>query len=403
MSPALRLQIGALLVTVFGVLSGNGILTTLIPVRAHLEGFPDTVVGLMGSTYFFGMLAGAVVTPPLVARVRHVKGFALSSAMGALVLLALGLLVHPWSWVILRGLCGFFLAGIYAIVESYLQGRATNRIRGRLLGLYSVVQYAGWALGGQLMRLGPPDSFRLFAVPACLILVSILPLALVRDDAPAAPSGASAVARSGGMNLAWLFRVSPLGVVCVTLIGAANSSFWALTPVYSLAIGMSAVRTGTLMTAVMIGSALFQFPVGRLSDALDRRTVLVGLAGLTALCEVSLYLVGGRVVGWPLIVLGGVMGGLIATQYYTVSAHTNDRTGAASAVGVSAALLFLYCVGGMLGPLTASALMERFGAGALYLLNAGLHVAMVVFVLLRMRRSPPVRRREPAVVPAPAE
>jgi MFS family permease len=375
-------SIVALLIAVFGVLAGNGVLTVLLPVRAQLEGFPAIDIGFMGSAYFGGMLAGALLTPWIVQRLGHIKAFGVSSAIGALAILALGLIVTPVAWIIIRGLCGFFLAGIYAIVESYLQGKAENRIRGRLLGIYSITQYAGWAVGAQMMRLGEPTSYTLFALAAAVVVVFLAPLIVAEDDAP------THGAKRARMNLGWLLRISPVGVVCTVLIGYANGPFWSLTPVYATAIGMSAVATGTLMTAITIGAAAFQFPVGRISDAVDRRYVLIGLASLTAAAEILVYLAGPSLAGWPFILIGGLMGGLIATQYYCASAHTNDRTGRENAVGVAAALLFLYCMGAILGPITASFVMEMLGPPALYLHNGGLHIAIAVFVLMRIRRRP---------------
>jgi MFS family permease len=386
-------SIAALLIAVFGVLAGNGVLTTLVPVRAKLEGFPDVDIGLMGSAYFLGMLAGATITPFLVQRLGHLRAFGFSSAIGALAILALGAFVKPLAWIVIRGLCGFFLAGIYAIVESYLQGKAENRIRGRLLGIYSITQYAGWAVGGQMMRLGDPAAFTIFGIAAAVVVAFLTPLFLV--SAAAHPPGS----RLPSMNLAFLYRTSPVGCVCTVLIGFANGPFWSLTPVYATAQGMSAVATGTLMTSVTIGAAASQFPVGRISDALDRRVVLVGLASLTGLLEIWLYAAGDRLVGWPLILVGGVMGGMIAPQYYVTSAHTNDRTGRDNAVRVAASLLFLYCIGAILGPITASLTMQWLGAPALYLHNLGLHVAIAVFVTLRILRRPaPGRRAEGAAL-----
>src|SRR4051794_5523466 len=129
------------------------------------------------------------------------------------------------------------------------------------------------------------------------------------------------------MNLFWLYRTSPVGVVCTVLIGFANGPFWTLTPAFATSIGLTAVATGTLMSTITVGAAAFQLPVGRLSDAFDRRSVLLGLVVLTTIGEVTLFLGGARLAGWPLIVIGGLLGGLISTQYYVVSAHTNDRTG----------------------------------------------------------------------------
>jgi MFS family permease len=374
-------SIAALLVSVFGVLAGNGVMTTLLPIRAQIEGFPGPDIGFMGSAYFAGMLAGATLTPWLVQRLGHIKAFGASSALGALCILAFGMAVHPLSWILIRGLSGFFLAGIYAIVESYLQGKAENRVRGRIVGIYSIVQYGGWAVGGQFMRLSEPTSFLLFGVAACIVTLFLIPLVLIEDNA--APPGS----QRARMNLPWLYRTSPVGFVCVMLIGFANGPFWSLTPVFAVSLGLSPIDAGTLMTAITIGAAAFQFPVGRISDAMDRRRVLIGLTSLTAICEICLYAFGARMLGWPLILTGFIQGGLLSTQYYVTSAHTNDRTGRENAVGVASALLFLYCIGAILGPITASLAMERFGPAVLYLHNAGIHVAIAVFVIMRMRRS----------------
>lgn len=382
-------SIAALLVSVFGVLAGNGLMTTLLPVRAELEGFPARDIGFMGSAYFAGMLAGAVLAPWLVQRFGHIKAFGVSSAFGAGCILAFGLLVHPLSWILIRAVNGFFLAGIYAIVESYLQGKAENRVRGRIVGIYSVVQYAGWAVGGQLMHLSEPTSFMLFGIAAAIVMVALVPLAGTADEtrAPGAPAAR--------MNLRWLYRTASVGFVCVAMIGFANGPFWSLTPVYGVSLGLSGAAIGTLMSAITVGAAAFQFPVGRLSDAMDRRLVLILLTTLTACCEIVIYAFGTRLAGWPLILVGVVQGGLLSTQYYVASAYTNDRTGRANAVGVAAALLFLYCVGAIVGPIIASLAMEKFGTGVLYLQNAGVHTALAVFVALRLRRS-----RAPRQVPA---
>ncbi|MBP0583464.1 MFS transporter [Labrys sp. LIt4] len=375
-------SIAALLVAVAGVLAGNGVLTTLLPVRAELEHFPALAISLMGSAYFGGMLAGAFLTPRLVQRFGHIKAFGLSSICGAVMILVAGTLVEPHAWVVIGFLRGFFLAGIYAIVESYLQGKAENRIRGRLLGLYSITQYGGWAIGNQFMRLGDPAAFTIFGIAAAVVIVCLAPLLLIEDGPP--PKGS----RRAGMRLLWLLRTTPVGFVCATLIGFANGPFWSLTPVYATKLGMDGVQTGTLISAITLGSAAFQFPVGRLSDAFDRRKVLIGLTTLTALVEIGIYWSGKLLVGWPFVITGFVLGGIISTQYYASSAYTNDITGRDNAVGVASALLFLYCIGAVLGPVTAYTIMQWLGDPGLYLHNAGIHAAMAVFILLRVLRSP---------------
>lgn len=395
-------SIAAVLISVYGVITGNGVLTTLVPVRSAIEGFPRLDIGFMGAAYFFGMLSGAVLAPRLVRRFGSVPVHAASLALGTLVLVTMPLMVAPWSWILLRGITGFSLAGIYAVVEGYLQASAENRYRGRLLAAYSVMQYTGWATGGQLMRVGDPEGSAIFYVAAAVVVVvGLLPLLFAERDPRGAPRDPTAV---GGLSLAQalsaVYHISPIGFVAVVLIGAANGAFWTLTPVYGTDIGLSAVGAGTLMTFVTLGAAILQFPVGKLSDAVDRRIILAGLALSTAMLEVVFAFLGPDLLGWPIFTLGLLLGGIVATQYYTASAHTNDRAGPGQAMMISAVLLFLYSVGAILGPLTASLAMQTFGPGALHLHNATMHTVLGLFVLYRMTARGPADRAPPPPPPA---
>jgi MFS family permease len=401
MMRSIWVSIVAVLVSVLGALAGNGVLTTLVPVRSAMEGFARIDIGFMGAAYFTGMLLGAVLAPRLVRRFGSIPVHAASLSLGTAVILTMPFTVTPWSWILLRGITGFSLAGIYAVVEGYLQASAENRFRGRLLAAYSVMQYTGWAAGGQLIRVGDPTGSTVFLVAAAVIVVvGILPLVLAERDPRSAPRAPDSAALSLAGGLAAVYRISPIGFVAVVLIGAANGAFWTLTPVYGTDVGLSAVGAGTLMTCVTIGAAILQFPVGRLSDAVDRRLVLAGLAVATATLEVVFALFGRPLAGWPLMALGVLLGGLVATQYYTASAHTNDRAGPAAAMTVSAVLLFLYSIGAIAGPLTGSLAMQRFGPGGLHAHNAILHAVMAAFVLYRMTaRGPAPRAPAPPVVP----
>jgi MFS family permease len=264
------------------------------------------------------------------------------------------------------------------------------------------MQYTGWAAGGQLMRVGSPtDPFIFHVAATVVVLVGILPLALAERDPRGAPRQAAGT-RPPPLHhgLAEVYRISPIGFVAVVLIGVANGAFWTLTPVYGTDVGLSAVGAGTLMTVVTLGAAALQVPVGRISDAVDRRLVLGGLAFLAATFEVVFGLFGPSLVGWPILVFGFLLGGLVATQYYTASAHTNDRAGPGRAMTISATLLFLYSVGAIAGPVTASLAMQGFGPGALHLHNAVLHGTLALFVAYRMTARGPAGRRPPPPPPA---
>jgi MFS family permease len=375
-----------LLLSVFLLVTGNGVLSTLIPLRARLEGFSDITIGLIGSSYFAGMLIGSLVVPFVVLRIGQVRGFIICVLTGAVAILSLPWLIEPWSWVLLRGTIGLSLAGLYAIAESWFNGKSDNAHRGSALGVYSVVQYLAWSSGSQIFRLADPGGLILFIVAAAVVACASIPLMLAKSEPPQRPEKPS-------LRFAWLFKMSPVGFIGALLIGAANGPFWALTPLFAADIGLSAAEVGTLMTAFMLGSAALQVPIGRLSDSKDRRTILVSLCLAAGVMEMLLAQFGARIGALALYALAFALGSVISTQYYVAAAHAVDRTGSDNAVTTTSALLFLYSIGAICGPLTASYVMTLFGPGALYGYTALVHLALISFTLRQMLyRPPPVLR-----------
>jgi MFS family permease len=375
-----------LLLSVLLLVTGNGVLSTLIPLRARLEGFSDIAIGIVGSSYFAGMLAGSLVVPWVVLRIGQVRAFTICVLMGAVAIQTLPTLIVPWSWVSLRGMIGLSLAGLYAIAESWFNGKTDNAHRGSALGLYSVVQYIGWASGNQVFRLADPSGLTLFAVAAVTVACSSVPLLLAPTEPPQRPARPS-------LRFGWLFRMSPVGFMGALLIGAANGPFWALTPIFAADIGLTPSEVGTLMTAFMLGSAALQIPIGRLSDKQDRRTILVCLCAASAVLETTLAQFGVDMRVVVLYALAFALGSVVSTQYYVTAAHAVDRTGSDNAVTTASALLFLYSVGAICGPIMASYLMTVFGPAALYGYTALIHLALISFTLRQMLyRPPPVLR-----------
>lgn len=369
-------SVAALLVSVFLLLSGNGLLLTIIPLGARAHGHSEIEIGFLGSAYFVGMLIGAVINPAAVRRSGHARAYTASVALAVIATLGFAVFHQPWAWILFRGMLGFCFAGLYATVESWLQGKSENAVRGRVLAAYSVVQYAGWAVGNQLIGLDEPTSFTLFSGAAALLAAAILPVMITNEDPPERPA-------SPELPLRWLWRTSPIGIVGVFLIGAANGPFWSLTPIYAAGIGLTSGEVGTFMTMLTIGSALLQIPIGRLSDRTDRRAVLVGLVVATGLIEVFLAAAGPL----PRLVLYGVglaIGSVLATQYYVLVSHVNDRSGPERAVGVAAVLLLAYCVGAIAGPVTAGYAMSKIGPGGLHVHNAVVHAVLAAYVIWRM-------------------
>ena len=240
----------------------------LTPLRASLDGFPDFAIGLLGSVYFAGMLAGTLATPAIVRRAGHIRAFSAFVAIGIAS-------SHPDAGVrrarALDGLprrARLRLRGIYAVVESWINAKASNANRGALYGVYQIVTFAASAGGQLLLRAFAPASYLPFTIGGALLALAIVPLTMTSVDPPAQP-------KSVRLRLPWLVRLAPVSAFAALAAGAANGAAFALGPVYALGIGVKPSAVPLFTAAIVAGSALGVYPAGFLSDRIDRRVVIV--------------------------------------------------------------------------------------------------------------------------------
>lgn len=383
---AIYTSIIALMASSLLMVIGNGLLGTLLPLRGRLNGFDATELGFLGSAYFGGMLLGAIGASRAIKAIGHVRVIAACMVLASCSTLIFALSPNIWLWMGMRFVYGFAFAGLYAAMEAWLQGKATNEIRGRVLAVYSVVQYAGWGIGSQMIRLGDLASFELFSIAAVALSLAILPLVIADTDQPELP-------KSGALRLMEILKDSPIGFVGVLVCGVVSGPFWSLAPPYGSEMGLTPGQIGTLMTMMTAGAALFQIPVGRISDRSDRRKVLLTICFVAMVLEIGLAFAPKGMVSYVgLLTISAILGGLITTKYYVIAAHANDRAPKADAVRISAALLLLFCIGAFIGPTSAAYMMKLFGPGALFLHNGIAHMLLAGYVVYRMAIRPPPTR-----------
>lgn len=385
--PAVLLTLAPVLVAVFLMISGNGLLNTLVPLKAAMIGFSQQDIGFVGSAYFLGMFAGTWMTPAIVRRAGHTRAFAAYAAIVAVATLGFPIATHLIAWCLLRAAIGFCFAGLYTIVESWISSKADSGNRGRLLAFYNVVNFMGSAFGQQWLRIADPKSFQLFSATAAFVMLSLLPMAMTRAEPPPLPP-------KGRLVLGAMLRAAPIGIVGITLVGLANGTFWSLAPAYIEKMGLGPTTVASFMTAVIVASALSPYPIGKLSDRVDRRYVIAAASALAMVAEILLALMG-QASPWALYVAGFFLGTMQPVIYPLITAHVFDRMGTEKGVAISSTLLFLYCAGAVVGPLFASSLMEHFGQAMLFVHNAGAHLLILAFVVWRIMVRPAPQRVEP--------
>lgn len=367
-----------ILLSVFTLMIGLGLQNTLVGVRAGLEDFSNYSIGAIMALYFVGFVIGSLTGPALIERVGHIRAFSTLATLGSIAAIAHSLSIEPVFWALLRGLTGFTIAGLYIVVESWLNGRADNAGRGQLLGLYFFVNLGAVALGQQMLRLEDPRSFELFAHSSVLLSLAIVPVALTRLEAPAP-------VRSSGFSLSALARVSPFALLGAGTAGLANGAFWGLAPLYGVRTGLDATSIAIMMSVIILGGAAFQYPLGRLSDRIDRR-IVIAAANLALAAVALLIAVNGLGLDHAGLALALLFGGLLLTQYSLCVAHANDFVADGDFVRLASALLLVFGSGAALGPVATAAFMESVGPSALFLSISIVSAASAVYAMWRMTR-----------------
>lgn len=361
-----------------GILLGaNGLIGTLIAVRASIEGFPEAAIGLMGTAYFLGFFGGSILTPALIARAGHIRVFAALAALSAIAALGFVLVLDVTAWVLFRVVTGFAFSGLSMVAESWLNERAASADRGRVLALYRIVDL-GAVTGSQfLLPLFGAGGFEIFAVAAMLFAGALIPISLSRATSPAPPEKTR-------LQPLWVWRLSPVAAAgCITL-GLTNGAFRTVGPLYAGAMGLTVDQVALFMSLGIAGGALLQYPFGWLSDRTDRRIILLmATAGAAAS---SFYLANAES-SVNAVLLGGFLFGSFALPLYSLSvAHANDHARPGEFLGLAAGLTLFYALGASIGPLASSLIIERLGPPAFFLYTSSLHGAFILFVLYRMTR-----------------
>src|SRR5690606_32285953 len=352
----------------------------------QFEGFSTTSLGLLGTSWAGGFIAGCYLAPRLVRRVGHVRAFGALAATAATIALLTGIFIDTSTWIVLRAFTGFAMAGAYMVIESWLNERSTNETRGTIFGLYMMVTNSALMLGQMGVAFGDVSTPVLFMVTGILFCLSLLPTALSKAASPAPLASVS-------LDLRALYTNSPISVAACLLIGIANGAWGTLGAVYGAEIGIPTLYIALMMSVAVLAGAMGQFPIGRISDHTDRRYVLIGASLTTALVGFIIFVAAPRT---PMVILSmvGLYGLLAYTLYSIAVAHANDHAAPGNFIQVSSGLLMLYGIGTMIGPLLAGMLMQQLRPESLFLITAASHLGVAGYAALRISRRAPVPTQE---------
>lgn len=384
-------QLGALFALLGGMIFlmlGGGLQGILIPVRGQIEGFSAFQLGWIGTGWAIGFTIGCIVVPHLVRRAGHVRTFSTLTALLSVSVLMNALFVEANFWIALRAMAGFCFSGCYMVAESWLNERVSNEQRGSLFSIYAITTMVAMAAGQYLLVIAEPTTETLFMVGAILYALAVVPTAVSKAQSPAPLT-------SVNLDIPGLFRNSPAAAVGAFLSGVISAAWTNFGPVFGQQVGMSSALIATLLAAALLGSVLFQYPLGKLSDMIDRRFVMViaGIIGVAAGTMMTILSQDGQ---YDTLFFFAVVlyGGVIYSIYSLAVAHANDFSDSSDFVKISSGLLLVYGFGTMVGPLFTAQLMDMLGPSGVFTTTTIAHTAFAAYALYRTFRRNQVDEEE---------
>lgn len=351
-----------------------GVQGSLLGIRAELEGFDDSLIGLLMSCYFAGFLGGSLLAPGLIQKVGHIRIFAALSAVASVTILLHSLYVEPWTWAAMRLLTGFAFSCIYVVSESWLNQASTNETRGQILSIYMVILLSGIFAGQFLLNLADPGGFTLFILISVMVSVAAVPILLTVVTAPP-------IEKTDRVSIAHIWNRAPMGVMGIVLTQWTASVVFGMGAVYATKLGFNVTEVAYFMASIMAGGMFLQWPLGKLSDMIDRRWVL-GISSIIAL--VAAVFASFETTASPkLYMLSFVFGGFCLSMYSVVSALTNDHLRPDEIVPAGGTIVLLSGLTSITGPITVAFWMEVFGLQSYFLLLA---LALVLLAMISIWR-----------------
>ena len=380
------------LFTGFAILiTAHGFQGNLLQVRSVIEDFSFITTGIIMSGYFVGYFVGANMIPNLVSKVGHIRVFAAFASMASLSILIHAVFVDPIVWTLARFLTGFSLIGVYIVVESWLNDRATNRNRGGVLSIYMFITFTGLAVGTLLLNFNKPQEYEPFILTSLLFSIALVPILLTKRAAPK-------FKKISFIKIKQLYKISPLGTFSMLCTGLIHSAIFGYGAVYATSLNFTIFEISLFLFLITIAGAIFQFPIGYFSDMKDRRIILIGCTFLSAIfCIFAIFSSGTSLENMYLastigmdkimfLILVTIYAGFALPMFTLNLAYVNDFIDKERFVAAGAGLQIIFGIGAMGGPILCSIFMDTLGPNGFFIYLAIFHILIGLFGMYRITK-----------------
>ena len=404
------------LFTGFGIIIiSHGFQGNLLGIRSVIENFNFIATGIMMSGYFIGFFIGANLVPKLVTKVGHIRVFAAFASMASLSSLIHIVFIDPLVWICARFLTGFSMIGIFIIVESWLNDRANNKTRGKVLSLYMLMTYLGMAFGNLLLNVSSPKNYEPFILISLLFSVALIPILLTKRKPPK-------FKKTTSIKIRELFKISPFGTISMICTGFIFAPIFSLLSVYAITMKLSIFETSLLLVGVMLAGAIFQLPIGSLSDSYDRRKIIIGSCLVATFLSISSIFVSGAGNSMSNLFLEStvsfnyfstvmdktklfifiiLLSGATLPLFSLNLALVNDYIPKEKFVAAGGGLNIIFGLGAMAGPILCALLMKLLGPNGFFVHLIIFFTIIILFGFYRMSQRDYEENPESTFTPLP--
>ena len=380
------------------IVLAHGLQGNLLGLRAVIEEFNIIATGMLMSGYFIGYFTAANVVPNLVGKVGHIRVFAAFASVASLSILIHAIFVNPYIWAIGRFLTGFSMLSIFVVVESWLNDRATNRTRGKVLSIYMVITFTFLALGVLLLNFNNPKEYEPFILVSLLLSVALIPILLTKRKPPT-------FKKISSIKITELYKVSPFGTVSMFCTGFLHPVIFTMGAVYGALMNFSILEISLYLSLITISGAIFQWPIGYLSDRFDRRLIMIITALLgsifSGLCFFSVSVSPDFLnlsSNWKIIlqhianhrllfyIFISLYAGMSLPLFSLNLAYVNDFLPKEKFVSAGAGMQIIFGLSAMTAPFICSFFMKSFGPNGIFIFLFIFQTLIGLFGFYRMTR-----------------
>ena len=343
------------------LLLANGLFNSLLGLRATLEGVSTSWLGFIMASYFLGLLLGGLFAGRIVTRVGHIRAFAVFASLKSTTALLHPLFLEVSYWMLLRLISGFCMAGLIIVTESWFNDATPSHQRGGVLSSYMMVNYMAAGCGQFLLNVGDVGQFELFSVASIIFSLALIPVLLTKQSAPT-------IAADSKLSFDLLAKVGPLAILGVFVAGASNASVHAFAPVYALEVLGDTRLIPQFTATLLISGLLLQWPLGRLSDRIGRGWLMMFVPICISISAIFVILATHYA---PDLIWYAVAcyGAFLFTLYSIAVALINDIVGPELRVKIAGAILIVYGLGAISGPIVVGPLIDLIGVQALFIVS----------------------------------